>query len=219
MAFKKCCFYDFDGVLGDSLSAHIIFLHDMNKLFDMGLNLPNPNDYEACKKTTKSSMHEFIREAGFQEKVVKEIDNIYKEEFHKNERYKFSLFPDIKETLSTLFQKGFLQGIISANYTKNIKHPLLNNGVERFLTFVYGREDLINCNKGETLKYLKTAPFFSSDNKFILIGDTEGDYSAAVEAEVEFVGVAYGWGFDENEKRFSVAKDPKHLQEILLGLK
>lgn len=51
-----------------------------------------------------------------------------------------------------------------------------------------------------------------------MIRDTEGDYKAAIEGGCKFIGVSYGWGFNEKETRFPIANSVEHLEKIICDL-
>ena len=49
-----------------------------------------------------------------------------------------------------------------------------------------------------------------------MVGDSWFDYEGAVQANIDFVGVLYGFGFKEKEKyEFKVISNPEELVTIL----
>jgi len=212
-------FYDYDGTLGDSLPQHIHFLHDMNSRFKTGLELPPPNDYEACKKLIGIPMEVFIKNAGFPEELIPEILKLYGVFFPRNKRYKADLFPQIPEVIATLFDEGFYQSIISSNFSRNWLPSIQKAGLEHIFLYKIGREKLDSCgrSKGRYMMELSDRLDLSS-REFIYVGDTESDYQAAQQAEVVFVGVSYGWQISPDDTRFPNAKNPDELFEILVNM-
>ncbi len=210
----KYILYDFDGVLADSLSAHIKFLKFMNVGLELKLELPDVNDIEACRKIVKSPMEEFIRGAGFPDYLVNWIDWRYKKIFSEGGEFEFGLFEGVSEGVKELREMGFIQGIVSSNYKENISHELAKNDIAHYFDWRFGREELERGSKFLTLLKLKN----SFEGGFCYVGDMEGDYVAAKKAGMTFIGTSYGWGFDESEKRFPVARNPEHLKELIMFL-
>ncbi|RLG10909.1 hypothetical protein DRN73_06675 [Candidatus Pacearchaeota archaeon] len=214
---KPHVFYDFDGTLGDSLRAHVRFLHDMNSRFDVGLELPAIDDYETCKRLVKTPMREFIKNAGFPDNLTKRVLMMYKQTFAHNSRYRYKLFRGIREVLEGLFDEIFYQSVVSSNFLRNFEPVLEREKVDYILLKKIDRAYLDEHHKGDKAECLTSLserlklPY----NMFVYVGDTEEDFQAAQKAEVAFVGVGYGWQITPEDTRFPVAKSPKHLQEIL----
>ncbi len=70
----KAIVFDVDGVLVDSLETHVEFCREMNKRFKVGLTLPPPGK---GKSIVDSPMDNFLRRAGFPEKLIPKLTDIY----------------------------------------------------------------------------------------------------------------------------------------------
>jgi len=213
-------FYDFDGTLADSLPAHIKFLHDMNSRFDVDLELPAIEDYEACKRLVKTPMIEFIRNAGFPENLVKRVLMMYKKTFRQNSKYKVKFFNGMPNVIESLFQEGYSQSIISSNFLRNFQPVLERENLDYLFLHEIDRNRLKKYYQGSKAECMiilaerLKLPY----SQFVYVGDTEEDYDATQQAEVVFVGVGYGWGISPDDTRFPVAESPSHLQKILMRL-
>ncbi len=221
MKLKPHIFYDFDGTLGDSLPGHIRFLHDMNERFETGLQLPSPEDSEACKKLVGMPMDVFIRNAGFSEELIPEVIMMYESTFGSNPRYVSSLFPGIPDMIRKLFKDGFFQSVLSSNVRKNIIPALEKEDINHCFLHVLGLEILkkyhASSKAGCLEEYSKRLRLTSQE--CIYVGDSDGDSLAAQKAEVVFVGVSYGWQIENGKKyNFPVASSPSSLERILRDL-
>ena len=51
--------------------------------------------------------------------------------------------------------------------------------------------------------------------KVLMVGDSEYDYAGACEADVDFVGAAYGFGIDAGDTRFPLILTPLQLISLV----
>ncbi len=213
---KNHVFYDYDGTLGDSLPGHMKFLYDMNQRFKTGLKLPSIEDYESCKALIGMPMETFLKNSGFPESLVPEIMSVYEKDFGSNPQYASSLFPGIAEMVNVVFDLGINQSIISSNFSRNISPALKKGGIESCFAYLIDRDLLKqfhSSSKEDCLR--KYSKLFA---ECVYVGDAEGDFKAAHNAGVFFVGVSYGWQIKPRDKRFPVANTPSQLQNLLLSL-
>jgi phosphoglycolate phosphatase-like HAD superfamily hydrolase len=216
---KSHLFYDFDGVLADSLPAHILFLRDMAEKFNLAIDLPNPSDHERSRTIVSTPMSKFFRKAGFPIERIEELDKIYEQTFGTDPRYSFDLFPGVAEIIDYLSEQEFFQGIISSNHRNNIFPVLQKNEILGKFNSITDRADLKerNRSKSEELGFnWWTLDIWPKD--LVYVGDTESDYQHAKSAGVNFVGAGYGWQILPNDARFPVARNVSHLKEILSTL-
>ena len=214
-------FYDADGTIFDSLPAHILFLHDMSKKFNMKLDLPNPNDHEASKRIVSIPMSSFITKAGFPGDLIHNILEIYKTEFNLNTRYDVNMFPGMATVIRKLYNKTFKQGIVSANYLENIEKALAKERLNHVFRLTVDKDRLDKFYQGLKSNYLE---FYYKNLKLnpkdvVFIGDTKGDLKSAETAGVNFIGVSYGWDFSPGENiGHPLANSPEHLEEIVMSM-
>lgn len=102
------------------------------------------------------------------------------------------LFPETKEVLTTLKQRGVKLGIISTKYKYRIKEFLDIHFPEDFFDIIIGIEE-VEKYKPHPDGILKAIKFLKSKKKQVIyIGDSTTDAEAAQNAEVDFIGVTHG---------------------------
>ncbi|MBT4870524.1 MAG: HAD hydrolase-like protein [Candidatus Diapherotrites archaeon] len=187
----KAIVFDVDGVLVDSLEPHVEFCRDMNKQFKLGLNLPKPGE---GKLVAATPMDNFLRRAGFPEKVIPEIMDIYTKQFSK--KYFPKPFPGVPELLLALKKEGFSLAIATSNFKANVKQALGKS----FGLFdaVYAKD--VHASKVDAVNdFVKKRGLKKSEVLFV--GDTKSDRSSAKKAGVKFIGVTYGWQLEKEKGR------------------
>lgn len=110
-----------------------------------------------------------------------------------NENMDDLLFPGVKETLRKLSEKCRLF-IVSNCQSGYIELFMKKVGIEEYITDYECFGDT-NKSKGENIKLV-----IERDNldDAVYVGDTQGDYDAAVFAEIPFIFAKYGFGNPEN---------------------
>ena len=108
------------------------------------------------------------------------------------------VFPGIVETLEALSRAGCQQFVATAKY-REIAHRLLDvTGLSRWFTEVYGSEaDGSLGHKPELLGHLLREEGLRRAET-VMIGDTRYDMEAARQHDVTAIGVA--WGYGQNEE-------------------
>jgi phosphoglycolate phosphatase len=174
--------FDVDGVLLDSLAPHVKFCHDMNERFNLGLKLPS---LENGKEIAATPMDNFLRRAGFPEKMIPKLLEIYAKEFPT---YKVLPFKGAGAVLRLLKRKGFLLCISTANYKANVARALGKSMSE--FSAVYDVEN--SKSKVEAVNSFCTQ-FGLQKQNVLFVGDSLKDQQSAQKAGVKFIGITHGW--------------------------
>jgi len=178
----KAIVFDVDGVLLDSLAPHVLFCHDMNARFKLGLKLPKVSEGKSIASTP---MDNFLRKAGFPEKLIPTLLDIYSKEFPQ---YTVKAFQNASGVIRLLKSQGYKLCIATSNYKENVSKAL--GKAYNLFDVVY---DLNNC-KGKVDAVDKFVAGFGLERKDILfVGDTLKDYESAKKSGVGFIGITHGW--------------------------
>ncbi len=123
-----------------------------------------------------------------------------------------TLYPRLEEILSALCEKYTL-GIVSNCQKGYIETFFAAHGLGKYFSDIecYGNTGL---SKGENIAAVVRRGGF---DKAVYLGDTHGDWEAAVHAGVPFIHAAYGFGsVPENERRiFDISELPAVAAEML----
>src|SRR5262245_5431858 len=107
--------FDVDGVLIDSLDAHLKICEDLNRQYHLGLRIPGPAEFRSLiqKGTPVSPMRQLFVAVGFPPDAADRADQFYKENFRK--LYPMKPFPDVAQLLLRLRRAGKTMGLVTSN--------------------------------------------------------------------------------------------------------
>jgi phosphoglycolate phosphatase-like HAD superfamily hydrolase len=213
---KNLALFDIDGVVLDSLEAHLNFCK--NYALEKGFTYKIPTESEFKDEITGtgkkiSPMYYFFTAIGFSDAESVEASNEYDKTFSK--KHKPGLFKNIEMALSDLDRAGIALGFVTSNTLENVRASL-GDSIKIFdqrLMFAYdGRDDFSKsaCIK-EAASIQKMHP-----SQCFYIGDQEADFLEAHKAEAVFIGVAYGWGISSKSHGYPVVSSPIELRDYLL---
>jgi HAD superfamily hydrolase (TIGR01509 family) len=106
--------------------------------------------------------------------------------------YNIKLFPDTSSTLATLRNQGWRLGVISSKTHARLVENLKNWRLETFFEYVQG-VDVSPYHKPDPRVFQNALRHFQVEpQEIIYIGDSPGDYLAARDAHLQFIGVLTG---------------------------
>ncbi len=178
---KPIIFWDFDGVISDSLD--FTFSYWENSFADKGV-IFTPHDFESSFKA--KFPFEYLRE-NFG-KIAEEIFSQYT--IHEKENYanKVLFFPEIKSVINKL-SDNFSHNIISSNLQEVITKTCEKENCLDFFDQIIGRE--ISGYKDEKIiKILKSRDLNPAE--CYMIGDTKSDIDHGRKAGTQTIGVTWG---------------------------
>jgi phosphoglycolate phosphatase-like HAD superfamily hydrolase len=214
---NRVIMYDWDGTLADTIIPTAVFFNDIFERFKKTDSevYPIPLERSKIRKIfNKATMAEFLIEHGFTEQETQEAYSIYQEVFSKDKKYRCYIFQGVREMLRNV-GKGARQLVVSSNVKDNIM-PILQRNRIHPVTFgqIIDGDELKREHGSDKANYIK---FYLGYNhrmpdEITYVGDTPDDYAAAMDAEVNFIPVNYGWGHFE----IPAAESVEELEEILL---
>lgn len=207
--------FDVDGVLLDSLPQHLQICKDKGE--KDGLSIPTAEEFrEKVRQGTKiSPMKYFFLAVGFLENDAARADEEYKANFNKD--YHPEPFPHIYKMLDKLKSEGLRMGIATSNVRSNLD-AVLDSETEFFhQDCIFTKEDDRSLSKTDAL--LLAAKKLNVDiTEILYVGDQPSDWTAAKEAHANFLGVTYGWGISQaDKKKFPVVDDVMSIADYILN--
>jgi phosphoglycolate phosphatase len=202
--------FDVDGVLLDSLDAHLQVCRDEARRFGLSVKLPTIEEFRSlvAHGAIVSPMVEFFRAVGFPGKVAELANDYYRREFaHK---YPVGPFPGVPGMLAAVAETGVRLGIATSN-----TRAIIISGLGDAMRFfddrcIFTDDDPRRVTKAEALRdCARTCG--AKPEAMLYIGDQPRDFAAAQLAQVPFLGVTYGWGIEADETRFAVANSPQDI--------
>ena len=181
---------DFDGTLGDTCRTIVSTMQATMK----ELSLPVA-DEEICIKTIGLSLQDVFF------KLYPELPAEQAEGYVETYRRLFAenkalipprLFPEVKETLKVLKERGVLLTVASSRSSASLGELLDQLGISTYISYVLGAESVRHAiaHPGSVLKTL-------SENSVMpecawVVGDMPVDVQMGMDAGVRTIGVTYG---------------------------
>lgn len=209
--------FDVDGVLVDSLAAHLQICRDKNDEYGLGLTIPDASSFrELVRRGTRiSPMKKLFIALGFPEKYADKATEDYRHSFR--EKYPSKMFPGAEAMLKDVRAAGFQLGIVTGNVKANIV-TTLGRTLEMFRhDCVITEDELTGAPKADGLIKAMNAANVSLEET-VFIGDQPADWDAARTTGVNFLGVTYGWGITQEDRAsFPVAASVSEISDCILN--
>jgi phosphoglycolate phosphatase len=198
--------FDVDGVLLDSLGAHLQVCEDKSRKYGLNLRIPSPDEFRKLVRRGAqiSPMEKMFEAVGFPKQYAKRADEEYQATFATE--YPIFPFPGVDKMLLALSESGLRLGLVTANVKANVEHGLGQN--MRFFDprCVFTKDGSAGASKPESLKAI--ADILEIDqSEFLYVGDQPADWRAAQQGGVPFLGVTFGWGISSEDQDFPTVDD------------
>lgn len=186
----KLLILDFDGTLGDT-RANILFTMQQT-MRQMGYPVAGEKEIAA---TIGLPLEEGFAKLypGISEQEVLTCATLYREIFD-NYRKKLipSLFPYVKETLSTLKGEGYVLSIASSRHSDSLNVFLKDMGIAPFISYVLGANNVTRAKPHpEPVLLTLDALGFRADETLV-VGDMPVDIQMGKSAGAKTCAVTYG---------------------------
>jgi phosphoglycolate phosphatase len=202
---KKLLIFDLDGTLIDSAPDLALAINSMME----DLNF-DPIPLDVIKgfigngaKTLVSRSLSYRHQHRVSRELYDRAFQKFMEAYKSNPCEKTKLYPGVKETLKYLKGEGY-QMVICTNKPEGFLAPILEGlDIDRYFDNWIG-ETSLNEKKpsGLPLLYLAKEALAPIDS-CLMIGDSRNDVLAASNANMESIGLSYGYNYGEGLKKYN----------------
>jgi phosphoglycolate phosphatase len=209
--------FDVDGVLVDSLAAHLHICRDKSREYGLALAIPDASGLRAMirRGVVISPMRQFFLAVGFPEALADRANASYRLEFV--DKYRPQPFDGTREMLARLAQRRVRLGLVTSNTLANVRRSL-GNLMEYFdARCLFARDEPSDPEKPEALRRA-IHQWGVEPDRLIYVGDQREDYEAARQAGVRFLGVTYGWGIDDADSDFPTVSTTGAIADSVLAM-
>lgn len=209
--------FDLDGTLSDSnpgVKASLIYtMNTMGYAVPEQINAPHLYMGPPLVDT-------LLGMCGIPETRLHEAVEIYKNKYNHDGKFSNRCFNGTKEVLEKLKNSGARLAVATTKYEPFACEVLEILGIEKFFDTVCGTTaDGLVKDKKQVIRLAFERLAVPKDGKAVLIGDSIYDVKGAQDAGIEFIGVSYGYGLQQDMQALgaeSFADTPADLIKFLL---
>ncbi len=106
------------------------------------------------------------------------------------------LYPNVKETLQTLFDKGYTLAVVTNKPTKHVRPVLTSFGIADFFAETLGGQSLPAIKPHPAPLYYLCGKFACYPSEMLFVGDSKNDILAAKAIGCQSVGLTYGYNYN-----------------------
>jgi len=207
-------FFDVDGVLIDSLEAHLQICRDKSREFGLNIAIPEAHGFREIVRSgvSVSPMKQFFLAVGFPEPFAERANEDYQREFAQ--RYALAPFSGVREMLTELAGTGVALGLVTSNTRANVNSALSESANLFKPDLLFTVDDPRRLGKADSLR-AGAAGMGIATRLAIYVGDQPKDFEAACDAGTQFLGVTFGWGISPQDTQFDTVDSVEELTRDL----
>lgn len=206
--------FDLDGTLIDpkeGITKSIQFA-----LKNMGSDIPSADDLEWCIGPSLKESFKTLIPSSSEADIAAAVAH-YRQRYKEKGMYEHIVYPGIKQLLSQLKEDGYRLFIATAKPEFFAVKILEHFGLSSYFEKIYGAElDGTRSNKIQLLQYIIENSSLKGPS--LMIGDRQFDMEAALQNQVDPLGVTYGYGSEDELKNagaLHLCDSPKEIYSWL----
>lgn len=175
-------------------------------------HLPTKTDEELRSYIGPTPQTIFMTHFALNKNEAQHAADIFRERYKLHDLFKTFRYPGVEDVLSSLGEAGIQQAIATNKRQDYATEICKHFGIDDYCAPIIGADDENKLTKADLIKECLEKLGISDPSSVVMIGDTEGDKQAAEEARVKFIGVNYGYGF---QNVLGYANSPEEIPELL----
>ncbi len=212
----KLIIFDFDGTLVNSSPG----IYNTANWTVKQLGLEEVSDIEQLNKFIGPPLKDcFKLTYDLDDSLLDKACDLYRGKYEISGQYEVEIFDGVENVLKLLKEKGYTLAIATMKYRDIVFSMLEHLNLVKYFEYIDGTNIEGTKYKAQILNEI--VQHFNIDKKdSLLIGDTDHDKDAAVEANIDFLAVNYGFGYNKKTKvskdMVGIASTPKDILSYIL---
>lgn len=209
----KNYFFDFDKTLADSTDAAVDATQEAYR--DNNLQAPTSDTILDQMGIPAQISFSKMAQKDLSESEVQQLVHTYRQVYKKYEKDKTKLYPEMRDTLTTLERREKKLFVVSSKDTESLARNLENLAIKQYFL------DIVGCDQ---VKRFKPAPdsllllidrYHLQKDECVMIGDARYDLQMGKAAGVKTCGAAWGAFDPDSLKRERPTYLLNHVKDLL----
>lgn len=212
----KNVFFDLDGTLTDSREGILNGLEYSLSYFNIKVE-----NRKALEKFIGPTLADsFKEEYNFNEEQVEKAVKKYREYYAVKGLKENKLYDGIKNLITDLVQNNINVILATAKPQIFAEQILEYFDIKKYFKFISGATlDRTREKKADIIRYAMNNLNINNSDQCIMIGDRKHDIIGAQKNNIKCIGVTYGFGSEEELKKYGadyIAKNTEEIKNIIL---
>ena len=185
--------WDVDGTLLDTrdglISAYRYALD--------ALKLPSKTDEEICSYVGPTPQTIFKTRFGLNDEAAQQAANLFRDRYKTHDLLKARAYDGVYDVMDHL-QKNNIKQAIATNKRQDYATEICQHfGFDKYCFPIVGADNENKLTKADLIRRCLETLNVTNLSEAVMIGDTQGDKTAAETVGIDFIGVNYGFGFKD----------------------
>lgn len=204
--------FDLDGTLLDTKAGIVSSLIDTAAYFSLS-QIPEYDYNRFIGPPIEQSLCEYYK---LDELQTKEMSAMFRKIYMEKYLFDAEPYENITDVLATLKNLGIQLAIATYKRYDYAEKVIKYFGLDKYCNPCIGSDSDTKATKTAIIRAC-ISEMKADILQTVYIGDTEHDQIGAKGANIDFIGVTYGFGYDKNNKLEYSVDTPEKIIEIILG--